>query len=206
MKWHTAAALTLLSVAALTGCAGSEGAVKQEQETATSTSAVDPSEQPAATKTPRVTPTPGDPSTPTDTATGEGPKVATFDESFVYNDGLRLRLVKVESDTLSRTGCCRKPGSPIAVFTFKLKNGTEKVFDPGSFSAIVAYGKAGRSAEQVFDTARGIGGGFDQKVMPGRVAVFEYAYSIPTSGMDRVFLQVDADSEHDVVFFKDSVD
>ena len=217
-KWHTAAACTLLTVAALTGCAGSEGVVTREQDSATNTPTVDPSESAAttsasptpressATKTPSVTPPPSGSPHPTGTETSEGPEVATFGENFVYNDGLRLSIVRVESDTLSRTGCCRKPGSPIAVFTFKLNNGTDDVYDPVFFSVKVTYGKVGKSAEQVFDSARDIGGGFERKLLPGRVAVFDYAYSVPTPGMDDVVVQVDVDFEHSSVFFQDSVD
>jgi hypothetical protein len=93
----------------------------------------------------------------------------------------------------------------MAIFEFKLNNGTRKIFDATLFSVAVTYGATGKAAEQVYDSERHVGDGFTQKLLPGRVAVADYAFSIPTSGMNDVVVQVDPDFDHNSAFFQDAV-
>jgi len=153
-----------------------------------------------------VTPPPVTEPTATEPTETDGGGVASFDETFTYEDGLRLSIVKVRTDRLSDTGCCARPGTPLVVFMFKLSNGTGKLFDPTGFSAQVSYGTRGKAAEQVFDSAQGLGDGFRQKLLPGRAAVADYAYAVPSREMHDVVVQVDVDFlEHDSVFFQGAV-
>jgi hypothetical protein len=144
-------------------------------------------------------------STPGPTPTPDIPEVATFDQTFTYDDGLRLSIADVRAGVLSDTGCCGRTGAPLAIFRFRLKNGTNRVFDPTLFTATVSYGRSGRNAEQAFDSAQDIGEGFAQKLLPGRTAVADYAYLVPRSGMSDVVVQVEPDLDHDEVFYQDSI-
>ena len=129
---RTQVILGLIMASSLISCSGSEEAVTTGQGSTTETPTATSSDSP-----------PTEPSKP--------PSVARFNERFAYGDGLKIRIVEATSDTLERTGCCARAGSPIAIFTLELDNRSPEVFDPAFFSATLTYGKADRNAEQVFD-------------------------------------------------------
>lgn len=197
------AAAAVMLATAVASCGNSEGVITQGRDTATNsppptTSATSPTPPSSTTPSPTTEPTPSEP-----TETDDG--VASFDETFTFEDGLKFSIVNVRTGQLSDTGCCGKPGAPLVIFRFKLNNTSSKIFDATGFRAIVSAGKQGKEAERVFDSAQGLGDGFTQKLLPGRVAVADYAYSVPSSDMDDVVVQVDLDYNHKSVFFQDAV-
>jgi hypothetical protein len=202
-------ALTLGILGSLAACSGTAGKASSGADKATNapatvtvtvgsagTSAVPPtSTSPATTVEPATAPA----------TTSSSSGIAKFGDTYTYKDGVKLSIVSVRRSTLSSSGCCGKKGSPVVIFQFKLNNGTAKIFDATLFTANVTYGATGKTAEEVYDSARHVGDGFMQKLLPGRVAVADYAFGIPTSGMNDVVLQVDPDFNHHSAFFEHSV-
>lgn len=205
-RFKTRAAVCVLLAVAATSCSDSGGVASQGRDTATNppppttttTTVSDPTLTVAPTSEATTEPMPSEP-----TQTDDG--IASFDDTYTFDDGIKLSIVQVSRSTLSGTGCCGDTGDSLAIFRFKINNGSDKIFDPSGFNAIVSAGKQGKEAERAFDFAQGLGDGFTQKLLPGRVAVADYAYSVPSSDMDDVVVQVDIDYDHESVFFQGAV-
>jgi hypothetical protein len=204
MKHALLVAVAMALTASLAACSGTAGKASSGADTATN-SPVTVTVTATSTTMSTGSSTGVEPTTAPAATSSRSSGVAKFGDTWTYKDGIKLSIVSVKRSTLSPTGCCGKKGSPMAIFQFKLNNGTSKIFDATLFTVNVTYGASGKTAEQVFDSGRHVGDGFAQKLLPGRVAVADYAFSIPTSGMSDVVVQVDPDFNHDSAFFQDAV-
>jgi hypothetical protein len=185
-------------------CSGTSGKASSAADSATNTPPTVTVTVTAGSTATSTEPTSTEPTTASAT-TSSSSGIGKFTDTYTYKDGVKLSIVSVKRGTLSATGCCGKSGSSVAIFQFKLNNGTSKIFDATLFDATVTYGATGKTAEAAYDSERHVGDGFTQKLLPGRVAVADYAFSVPRSGMNDVVVQVDPDFNHNSAFFQDAV-
>lgn len=98
-----------------------------------------------------------------------------FGESFAYEDKVVILVSAPKKYTPSDTAAVGN-GKNHVVFTVTLKNGSAKPYDPSLFSATAVSGEA--EAEQIFDSAKNVGGSPDTKVLPGKRVVFKIAFTV----------------------------
>lgn len=107
-----------------------------------------------------------------------------FGQVWKYEDGLTITVSKpvaaVGTDTSTAAG------QPLSVYTVTIVNGSETPLKPAAY-ATVNYGAEGVSADQVFDSAAGIGATFDNTILPGKRATVKMGFAHPTTAKDVIF-------------------
>jgi len=154
---------------------------------------VTPAAAPAATSAPA--PVPATPE-PADDGT------ASFGETFTYKDGIAVTVSAPELSTAGQYAAgAEASGGEIQVFTVTLVNGTSEVLDPIGTYITANFGADGTAAQQVFDSASGLGLTFEGKILPGKKQVGKVAFAIPAAETD-VLVSVTPDFAHDAALFQ----
>ena len=165
----TLAALALGGL--LSGCATTESAAPGTQPDAQVTESTNPvpdfSEEPTPTEEPSEEP---------EESEEEEDPILKFGQSHTWEDGMQVTIGKLEPFKPSDTAAFDEDDERFVKFHVIIKNGTKKRFDPSSFSTTAATGD--RDAEQVFDSANGVSGGPESKILPGRSKNFDIGYGI----------------------------
>jgi len=172
----------------LSGCASTETAAPGTQPDAQVTESTNPvpdlTEEPTPTEEPSAEPEDEDP-------------ILKFGQSHTWEDGMQITIGKLESFKPSDTAAFDEDDDRFVKFHVTIKNGTKKRFDPSSFSTTASTGD--RDAEEVYDSAKGIGGAPESKILPGRSKNFDIAYGID-KGEDFV-LEVAPDYDYEEALY-----
>ncbi len=184
----------------LAGCAGTAGqqaagpapSGNNQPPTTTAPPSTPPPTTPPPTTPPPTTPPPttptddsteGDPADPgagefepteEDLEEPESPELK-FGQTYTYTDGLSITISKPQPFRPSDTAAVTRSNA-YRQFTVTIVNKTGRRYDPSGFSTTVQ--SANEEAEQIFDSARGIGGSPDTTLLKNREAKFRIAYSL----------------------------
>jgi hypothetical protein len=175
------AAIGLAAVFALSGCAGTPGAVTDEEVAGTN--------RPTATSPAKSTPT-----------TEAPPPVVNpkFGETFTYEDGLVLTVSAPQPYTPSEYSYVGEPAPPAFVaFDITIVNTTQANYDPAMFFATMQ--SANVEQQQIFDSANGIEGSPTTPILPGRETVFRLAFGAANPA--DLVMQVSPSFEHEPVIY-----
>ncbi|MFE0044914.1 hypothetical protein [Streptomyces albireticuli] len=123
----------------------------------------------------------------------EGSRVVAFEDTFVYGNGLKVKVTRPVAFTPSDTSLGHQPGHSPAAFTVTLTNGTGKTFDVAGVLVRVKAGEQGVPARQVFDSARGVGNPFTGALAAGASGTSSFAFDIPANAMSKVDVEVRPD-------------
>lgn len=107
-----------------------------------------------------------------------------FGQVWKYDDGLTITVSKPAAAVGTDTSTA--PGQPISVYTVTIVNGAATALKPTAF-ATVNHGAEGLPAEQVFDSAAGIGATFNNTILPGKRATVKMGFAHPTTAKDVIF-------------------
>ncbi|MGW6786179.1 hypothetical protein [Streptomyces sp. NPDC054987] len=118
------------------------------------------------------------------------PSTLTWGETKTYGDGLAVTVARPTAFTPSATSAGHRAGNQAVAWKVTLKNATGEAFETVLVAVYAKYGKAGEQAERVFDAAKGIEGGFEGSVSPGRSATVTYVFDIPRAGTEMLDLEV----------------
>ncbi len=154
-------AATLLTLA---GCGGTSGGVGP---TVTVTQTVT-----AGAESPAASSSPSD--EPTSETTPDGAQ-AKFGQTYTYTDGLAVTVSVPKAYKPSQYAACDKSKAYVS-FTITIKNGTGKAFDPALFHETVQSGQS--EGDTCFDTAQGLGGGPNTKLLAGRTVTWKTGFGI----------------------------
>lgn len=157
-------AAAALSAGLLSGCASTTGAVATappstgtNAEPSTGTNA-DPTDEPTEES-----------STPADDGT------VAFGQAYKFEDGLQVTISKPAAYKPSRWAAAKK-SKYYLVMTVTVVNGTSTKYEPAMFSASAQSGD--EEADQVFDTAKNVGGSPSTKLLKGRQAKWKIAFAV----------------------------
>ncbi|MBB5122568.1 hypothetical protein [Streptomyces eurocidicus] len=123
----------------------------------------------------------------------EGSRVVAFEDTFVYANGLKVKVTRPVAFTPSDTSLGHQPGHSPAAFTVTLTNATGKAFAVTGVLVRVKAGEQGVPARQVFDSARGVGNPFTGSLAPGESGTSSFAFDIPANAMSKVDVEVRPD-------------
>lgn len=172
------AALTL--AAGLSGCGTTSGSPASAQ---------------AGSNRPAVEATTVEPETPTTEATVDESAPLAFGDTMTYTDGLSITVSKGTKFTPSDTSMGK--GKFFVKFTVVIVNGTGKVFDPSMFQATAQSSNV--EGDEVFDSAGGMNGGPDTKLLKGREAKFVIGFGVEDP--KDIVLEVTPSFEHNSALF-----
>ncbi|MCC9707310.1 DUF4352 domain-containing protein [Streptomyces sp. MNU76] len=134
------------------------------------------------TKGPKKTPAP----TPTSQSTAttmQGTTTPTsgalrFGTTQHYDDGVQVTVASLRPFTPSDTAAGYTPGDKAVAFDITVTNGSDHNLDLGLVS-VDAKDADGRSAERIFDSAKGISGDLSGTLLPGKKSVATYVFDLP---------------------------
>ena len=158
---------------------------------------------PAAPSAGSPSPTRSSPS-PAGSSADEGPVKIGPGEYVSYESGLEVRVPKLTTFRISDTGAGGQPGQRGLVATVSIKNGTSERFDLGSVIVNARAGSEGEQAESVYDSERGVGGGFEGTLAPGRTATARYGFAVDPEDLDQIQIEVRPDYDRDPALFEGS--
>jgi hypothetical protein len=95
-----------------------------------------------------------------------------------YDDGVQVTVASPRPFTPSDTAAGYTPGDKAVAFDVTATNGSDHNMDLGLVS-VDAKDADGRSAERVFDSAKGISGDPSGTLLPGKKSVATYVFDLP---------------------------
>jgi hypothetical protein len=189
-------ALLITVLGVTTACTPNTATKAAAGDTATATSATPAAGEDAATT--KATPTDKD-STPADDG------VASFNEKFVYENGLEVTVSKVQRHRFGQYAAGYKVGDIGVSFKVKIKNGTGETFDSDLFTLDVIGGPDGEAAESVYDSSNDFEG-FSGKITNGRSGTASFGVAFPKgTDIQPIQIQISPDFESDTSIFEGKV-
>jgi hypothetical protein len=129
-------------------------------------------------------------------------KPLKFGEKSIYADGLEIVFVPVGARQASEYAAgAEETNGAIYVFKATVKNGTDKIVDPGSMYTVATYGAEGLKSSRVFDTAAGLSESFSGKILPGKQQTVEMAFAVPKSELSTFQLSASPGFDYDTTIF-----
>ncbi|MEU5420954.1 hypothetical protein ACH4UT_12125 [Streptomyces sp. NPDC020799] len=122
-----------------------------------------------------------------------GTRVVAFDDTYAYEDGLKVKVTKPTAFKPSVTSLGHRPENSPITFMVTLTNGTEQTFQVTGVLVRVTAGESADRAEQIFDTARGVGTPLTGPMAPGKSATATFAFDVPPADTGRVDIEVRPD-------------
>lgn len=121
-----------------------------------------------------------------------------FGQSYKWDDGLQVTVTTPGAFKPSEWAVGGKKNAHYVAMTVTLVNGTGKTWDPTMFHL---SGQSGdQDADQVFDTAKGVGDSPDTKLLAGRQAKWKVAFAVKNTA--DLVLEVEPDFDHDSVIYQ----
>ncbi len=134
-------------------------------------------------------------------AKAEEPSATTgtskFGQVWKYDDGLTITVSKPAAAVATDTSTAA--GQPMSVYTVTIVNGSKEALKPTAF-ATVNHGAEGLPAEQVYDSAAGIGASFSNTILPGKRATVKMAFAHPATAKDVIFSIAPDFAHSDAIF------
>lgn len=117
------------------------------------------------------------------TAPAKSALIVKFGETVKYADGVEVTVKHAGPGTASNSAAPDEArGAEYQLFEITLVNNTADTFDPSAFFDSAVYGKAGKPAEKVFDSANGLSGGnFSGIIIPGGTQTVKAGWLIPAA-------------------------
>ncbi|MYU25242.1 hypothetical protein [Streptomyces sp. SID8352] len=131
-----------------------------------------------------------------DTATADG--VHALDDTVVYDSDIEVGLTGLERAV--STDSAVPENTPYIRFTVRLENKGDKPFDAPMLTVNCSYGEDGSSAEAVFDTAAGLNGGPETKLLAGRSLNVPWGCELP-KGEKLVQIEITPDYDSEAAIF-----
>jgi hypothetical protein len=126
-------------------------------------------------------------------------------ESFTYDDGLTVAVVSATKFAKSETAAGGQPGEVGVKVTVKVTNKSKQVVDLDLLNVGLKAGADGLEAEKIFDSERGIGGGLEGSVAPGRSASGVYGFSVLPANLSTITVEVTPSFDHEASLFEGAV-
>lgn len=145
-----------------------------------------------------VEPTPSEPA-----ETGIG-KVGAKDW-FTYEDGLQVQVTGLKKYKISSSAAGNLPGQVGVIATVTIKNGSGETFDANLVDVKLAAGPNGVETDQVYDSAKGVGGGFEGSIPKGRSKTAKVAFGVSPAHLSKLVVEVAPSWDHEASFFEGSV-
>lgn len=192
------AVVAAVAVLAVAGCgAGSNGATKQSAGPSTApTSSSTAGDAPLDSTTPpaveETTPPPDEPSIAKVGAT----------QWFTYEDGLKVQVTKLSKFKIGQYAAGGTPGGTGVIVTVTIRNGTKATFDTSDVQITVTSGPNGDAADTVYDSDKGLAGGFEGSIPAGRVKTARAGFAVPAGHLGQVQIEIQPSYEHNSSFFE----
>lgn len=189
------ATLTAAAVLVVAGCGGaSSGATKQTAQptTAPTSAAVTPVDTTTPPAREETTPPPEEPSVAKVGAT----------QWFTYEDGLKVQVTRLARFKIGPYAAGGKPGGTGVIVTVTIRNGSKATFDTSSVQITVTSGPNGDAADTVYDSDKGLSGGFEGSIPPGRVKTAKAGFAVPAAHMGQIQVEIQPSYEHNSSFFE----
>lgn len=201
--------ITLLAAAfAVAGCTSDQASNRTAAPTSGASTAAVPTapanpSQPARSTAP---PSPTSSSSAAGSSADEGPVKIGVKEYVAYKSGLEIRVPRLATFRISDTAAGGQPGQRGVVATVSIKNGSSERVDLDSVIVNARAGSEGEQAEAVYDSARGLGSGFQGTLAPGRTATAKYGFAVDPEDLDDIQIEVQLDYDRDPALFEGSTE
>ncbi|MBM7170475.1 hypothetical protein JQK87_19190 [Streptomyces sp. G44] len=130
------------------------------------------------------------------------PEVSGLGDSVTYSDDVELSLSKFARGTSTDTAA--PENTPYVKFTVRVKNDGKTTVDTSAFSVSCSYGKDGAPSESIFDSAAGLNGGPDTRLLAGRSITVTWACELPKPEKT-IQIEVSPDMESESAIFTGEV-
>ncbi|CAM5285218.1 DUF4352 domain-containing protein [Streptomyces abikoensis] len=124
-------------------------------------------------------------------------RTASFGDTYAYPDGLRVTVSQPEKFTPSGTALGHRAGNQAVKLTVALTNGGEKPVDTTGVLVTLESGDKADRAQQVFDSASGVGTPFTGTLEPKGSGKATLAFDVPPGGLGRLNVAVRPGSGQD---------
>ncbi|WKK23220.1 hypothetical protein QZH56_31520 [Streptomyces olivoreticuli] len=123
----------------------------------------------------------------------EGSRVVAFEDTYAYEDGLKVKVTRPTAFKPSVTSLGHKPENSPVAFMVTLTNDTKQTFEVAGVLIRLKAGENGDPAEQIFDTARGVGNPLTGSLPPGKSDTATFAFDVPAADTGRLDVEVRPD-------------
>ena len=171
---------------------GVEGTYRTASPAGEPTYPGEPSDTPTAEPTPDPTPEPSEEPEEEDDSVGK------IGDTMTFEDGIEVTITKIKMVTAGEYDDAAKDGKYLAV-TVKIKNGTNKSFDPSLAGVELSYGVDGDQAEQALNDETDYS--FDGKIAPGRSKSITMAWVVSAKQAKDIQISVSPSWDHGEVIF-----
>lgn len=151
-------------------------------------------EAPAASATPVAVETTEPPAESNDTSRIGGAWVT-------YESGMAVKVTRAKVYSPSDGAIGAKAGERGVAVTVSIRNGTTAPFDATLASVKLSYGEDGIEAEQIYDSGKGYGGGFEGSIARGKTKTVSIAFAVPTKFLKSLTIEVAPNWDSDSAFF-----
>ncbi|MFF7725006.1 hypothetical protein [Streptomyces sp. NPDC008001] len=117
-------------------------------------------------------------------------RTASFGDTYAYHDGLKVTVSDPGTFTPSGTALGHQAGNRAVKFTVSVTNGTKHPLDTAGVLVTVESGDKADRAQQIFDSASGVGTPFTGNLEPERSGKTTFAFDVPPAGLARVNVAV----------------
>ncbi|MEV6669295.1 hypothetical protein [Streptomyces sp. NPDC051162] len=122
-----------------------------------------------------------------------GTRVVAFEDTYAYDDGLKVKVTRPTAFKPSVTSLGHRPENSPITFMVTVTNGTGRTFQVTGLLVSVTAGQGADRAEQIFDTARGVGTPLSGPLAAGKSATATFAFDVPPANTGRVDIEVRPD-------------
>ncbi|RLU80456.1 hypothetical protein CTZ27_35100 [Streptomyces griseocarneus] len=123
----------------------------------------------------------------------EGSRVVAFEDTYVYDDGLRVKVSRPKPFRPSGTAVGHKAENSPVTFTVTLTNGTGQPFEVTGVLVNVKAGNGGARVDQIFDSARGVGNPLTGSLAADESSKAVFAVDVPTADTGKIDVEVRPD-------------
>ncbi|MEU8547994.1 DUF4352 domain-containing protein [Streptomyces roseoverticillatus] len=113
-------------------------------------------------------------------------RTASFGDTYAYRDGLKVTVSQPVKFTPSSTALGHEAGNQAVKLTIVLTNGGRSPLDTAGVLVTLESGDKADRAQQIFDSASGVGTPFTGTLEPGGSGKADLAFDVPPGGLGRL--------------------
>ncbi|WP_367136579.1 MULTISPECIES: hypothetical protein [Streptomyces] len=117
-------------------------------------------------------------------------RTASFGDTYAYRDGLKVTVTQPAKFTPSSTALGHEAGNQPVRFTVALSNGGKDPLDTAGVLVTLESGAKADRAQQVFDSASGVGTPFTGSLEPKASGKATFAFDVPPGGLGKLNVAV----------------
>ncbi|WP_424888753.1 hypothetical protein [Streptomyces sp. XH2] len=117
-------------------------------------------------------------------------RTASFGDTYAYRDGLRVTVTQPVKFTPSGTALGHEAGNQAVKLTVALANGGRNPLDTSGVLVTLESGAKADRAQQIFDSASGVGTPFTGSLEPNGSGKATVAFDVPPGGLGRLDVAV----------------